>query len=168
MQIPSISLQSTDNRSVDLSGSADGLTIIYCYPRTGTPDQEPPGGSEVWNALPGARGCTPQACAFRDHYGELRSLGAEVFGLSTQRTEYQREAVERLRLPFELLSDAEFAFTEALGLPTFKAGGIRLLKRLTLVIRAGRIIKVFYPVFPPDKHPEEVINWLSQKRRRTA
>ena len=146
-----------------MSEPAGGLTVIYCYPRTGRPGEEPPGGSEAWDALPGARGCTPQACAFRDHYGELRDLGAEVFGLSTQTTEYQREAVERLRLPFELLSDAGFALTEALGLPTFKAGGMRLLKRLTLVIRAGRIVKVFYPVFPPDEHPEEVIGWLSQK-----
>ena len=162
MRSPSVPLRSTSDRSVDLSEPAGGLTVIYCYPRTGRPGEEPPGGSEAWDALPGVRGCTPQACAFRDHYGELRDLGAEVFGLSTQTTEYQREAVERLRLPFELLSDAGFALTEALGLPTFKAGGMRLLKRLTLVIRAGRIVKVFYPVFPPDRHPEEVVSWLSQ------
>jgi peroxiredoxin len=133
-------------------------------PRTGVPDREPPGGLEAWNALPGARGCTPEACAFRDHHGELRALGAEVFGLSTQTTEYQREAAERLRLPFELLSDAGFALTESLGLPTFEVEGFRLLKRLTLVIDEGRVAKVFYPVFPPDKHPEEVLRWLAQRR----
>ncbi len=163
MRVPSVPLRASDGRSVDMAEAAGGLIIVYCYPRTGKPDQEPPGGLEAWNALPGARGCTPQACAFRDHYGELQALGAELFGLSTQTTEYQKEVAERLRLPFALLSDADFALTEALGLPAFEVAGIRLLKRLTLVIREGWIVKVFYPVFPPDKHPEEVISWLAQK-----
>ena len=133
-------------------------TVVYCYPRTGEPGRDPPKG---WNDIPGARGCTPQACSFRDHYRELQACGVEVFGLSTQSTEYQREAVERLHLPFELLSDLELALTNALQLPTFEVESMTLIKRLTLIIHAGRIEKVFYPVFPPDKHVEEVIELLS-------
>jgi peroxiredoxin len=112
--------------------------------------------------IPGARGCTPQSCAFRDHHAELRSRGTRVFGLSAQGTEYQREAAQRLRLPFELLSDEELAFATALGLPVFEAEGMTLLKRLTLVVNDGRIEKVFYPVFPPNENAQEVIEWLSQ------
>jgi peroxiredoxin len=115
-----------------------------------------------WDEIPGARGCTPQSCTFRDHHAELRSLGARVFGLSTQDTEYQREAAERLRLPFELLSDEDLAFAKALDLPVFEAEGMALLKRLTLVIKDGRVEKVFYPVFPPNENAEEVIRWLLQ------
>ena len=132
---------------------------MYCYPRTGRPDQAPPHG---WNEIPGARGCTPQSCAFRDHHHELQALGARVYGLSTQSTGYQQEAVERLHLPFELLSDAELAFTNALRLPTFEVESMPLIKRLTLIILDGRIEKVFYPVFPPDKNADEAIAWLSQ------
>jgi peroxiredoxin len=163
-RVPPVPLPSTGGRDVDLSKVGAPLAVVYCYPRTGAPDREPPGGLDAWNALPGARGCTPESCAFRDRHGELRALGAEVFGLSTQTAEYQREAAERLRLPFELLSDAGFALTESLGLPTFEVEGFRLLKRLTLVIDEGRVSKVFYPVFPPDKHPEEVLRWLSRRR----
>ncbi len=155
--LPSISLMSTSGRLVDLS-IGRGLTVVYCYPRTGRPDQEPLKG---WNEIPGARGCTPQSCAFRDHYRELEALGARVFGLSTQTTEYQQEAVQRLHLPFNLLSDAALALTSALRLPTFQVESMTLIKRLTLIIRSGRIERVFYPVFPPDKNAEEVIAWLS-------
>jgi len=157
LRLPSVPLLSTAGRLVDLS-SLPGRTVVYCYPRTGRPDQELPQG---WNEIPGARGCTPQSCAFRDHHRELQALGARLFGLSTQETDYQREAAERLDLPFELLSDAELAFARALRLPTFEVESVTLIKRLTLIIRDGYIEKVFYPVFPPDAHPEEVIGWLS-------
>jgi peroxiredoxin len=156
--LPSVPLHSTAGRLVDLS-RLTGRVVVYCYPRTGQPDKEPPFG---WNEIPGARGCTPQACAFRDHYRELQQLGAEVFGLSTQDTAYQGEAVERLHLPFELLSDERLAFAKALRLPTFAIDSIVLIKRLTLIICNGRVEKVFYPVFPPDKNAEEVREWLSR------
>src|SRR5919201_3017055 len=146
MRLPSVPLASTTGRAVDLA-ALRGTTVVYCYPRTGRPDEEPPQG---WNEIPGARGCTPQSCAFRDHEGELRALGARVFGLSTQTTEYQREAAERLHLPFELLSDADLAFAEALRLPSFEVDSMTLIKRLTMIVVDGRIAKVFYPVFPPD------------------
>ncbi len=158
MRLPSVPLMSTGGRLVDLAG-LPGRTVVYCYPRTGRPDSDVPKG---WNAIPGARGCTPQSCAFRDHYQELRALGVEVFGLSTQTTAYQQEAVARLHLPIELLSDAELAFTRALRLPTFAFEEMALIRRLTLIVRDGRIEKVFYPVFPPDKNAEDVISWLSQ------
>jgi len=121
----------------------------------------PPG----WNEIPGARGCTPQACAFRDYYQELQALGADVFGLSTQDSDYQREAAERLHLPFELLSDEQLAFTHSLNLPTFEAAGMVLIKRITLILRDGIIEKVFYPVFPPDKNAEDVIEWLGKANK---
>jgi peroxiredoxin len=124
---------------------------------TGRSDRELPEG---WDDISGARGCTPQSCAFRDHHQELESLGARVFGISTQDTEYQREAAERLHLPYELLSDGELAFAKALNLPTFEADGMTLMKRLTLVVVDGRILKVFYPVFPPDANAAEVATWL--------
>ncbi|MCI0395137.1 MAG: peroxiredoxin [Chloroflexi bacterium] len=158
LQLPSVSLLSTAGRLVDLAGLA-GTTVVYCYPRTGLPDQGPPPG---WDLIPGARGCTPQSCAFRDHYQELQALQAAVFGLSTQDTDYQREAAQRLHLPFELLSDAGLAFTRALQLPTFEAAGMVLIKRLTLIIDDGQIVKVFYPVFPPDQNAAEVIEWLAK------
>ena len=158
MKLPPIALLSTSGEPVDLS-SLLGRTVVYCYPRTGRPDEDLPQG---WDEIPGARGCTPQSCAFRDHHAELRALGTKVFGLSTQGTEYHREAVERLHLPFELLSDESLAFTKALGLPTFEVEGMVLIKRLTLVIRDGHIERVFYPVFPPDKNAEEVVEWLSR------
>jgi peroxiredoxin len=121
--------------------------VLYAYPRTGHPDEP---GPPDWDAIPGARGCTPQACSYRDHHAELRALGAQVFGLSTQTTAYQQEMAQRLQLPYEVLGDAEFRLTEALTLPTFEAGGMRLLKRFTLLVHAGRIEACFYPVFPPD------------------
>ncbi len=158
MRLPSVPLMSTAGEPVDLS-NLPGRTVIYCYPMTGRPDQEPPRG---WDEIPGARGCTPQSCSFRDHDGELRALGARVFGLSTQDTEYQREAAGRLRLPFELLSDERLEFALALNLPTFQADSMTLLKRITLIIDSGRIEKVFYPVFAPDRNAQEVIEWLSR------
>jgi peroxiredoxin len=157
MKIPSVALLSTTGEMVDLASSI-GRTVVYCYPRTGQPDQNPPNG---WNEIPGARGCTPQSCAFRDHYQELQAFKAKVFGLSTQGTGYQCEAVERLHLPFELLSDEKLKFAHSLRLPTFEIESMKLIKRLTLIINNGQIEKVFYPVFPPDKNAEEVIDWLS-------
>ena len=163
MEIPSLLLTSTAGREVDLSRLA-GRTIVYCYPRTGRPDQEIPKG---WNEIPGARGCTPQSCAFRDHFQEFLSLEIAVFGLSTQDTDYQQEVYRRLNLPFELLSDSTLAFTHALQLPTFEVEGMILIKRLTLIIDAGRIIKVFYPIFPPDKDAVQVLQWFSAKGVKT-
>lgn len=160
MSVPSIPLRSTSGRLVDLA-TLGGRTVLYCYPRTGRPDQEPPPG---WNGIPGARGCTPQSCAFRDHHRELQSLGAQVFGLSAQSTPDQQEAAERLHLPFELLSDSELELATALKLPTFRVASLTLIKRLTLILRDGKIEKVCYPVFPPDKNAEQVVEWLSQNR----
>lgn len=154
--LPPIALPSTAGKAVDLS-ALDGPVVVYCYPMTGRPDTPLPDG---WDAIPGARGCTPQGCAYRDHYAELRALGAEVFGLSTQGSDYQREAAERLQLPFQLLSDADLAFAQALGLPLFEVEGMTLIRRTTLIARAGRIAKVFHPVFPPDRDAGAVIAWL--------
>jgi peroxiredoxin len=161
MRLPHVELVSTGGRHVDLS-SLPGRTVVYAYPRTGEPDRNPPPG---WDAIPGARGCTPQSCAFRDHFEELKRAGArQVFGLSTQDTEYQREAATRLHLPFELLSDARLELTRSLGLPTFEVAGMTLIKRLTLILREGAIENVFYPVFPPNKNAEDVLDWLASKR----
>ena len=162
MVLPALELRATSGRAVNLAALRD-RTVLYIYPRTGRPDQEPPSG---WNEIPGARGCTPQSCSFRDHKAELESLGAKIFGLSTQDSEYQQEAVQRLHLPFELLSDCNFALTEALRLPTFTADGMRLVKRVTLVLQDGQVEKVFYPVFPPDRNAEEVIAWLRDNPTR--
>ena len=161
MRMPRITHRSTRDRAVDLGDLGKRRTVIYIYPRTGRPDRPVPA---EWDAIPGARGCTPESCGFRDHFAEITTLGAGVYGLSTQDSEYQKEAVERLRLPFELLSDSHFAATEALRLPTFEFDGERLLKRLTLVVRDDRIEHVFYPVFPPDLHAEAVATWLSSGR----
>lgn len=156
-RMPSVSLRSTAGRHVSLDRLTAARTVIYCYPMTGVPGKPLPAG---WDMIPGARGCTPQACAFRDHYRELAELGAEVLGLSTQTTDYQKEMVERLHLPFEVLSDAEFRFCEEMRLPMFEVEGMRLVKRLTLVIRDGVIESVFYPVFPPDSSAEDIVRWL--------
>ena len=158
MSLVKIALPSTDGATVDLS-SLTGLFVIYIYPMTGRPGVPLPVG---WDAIPGARGCTPQSCSFRDHYTELKALGSGVFGLSTQDSEYQREVRDRLHLPFELLSDSSLRLKSALRLPTFHVNGLELYKRLTLIVDRGKIEKVFYPVFPPDKNAEEVLNWLKQ------
>jgi peroxiredoxin len=161
MKLPSVALTSTCGRRVNLA-EVRGTTVVYIYPRTGRPDRDVPTG---WNAIPGARGCTPQSCAFRDHHEELKRAGAaQVFGLSTQDTAYQREAAERLHLPFELLSDEKLAFARALKLPTFDVDGMKLIKRITLVAREGAIVKVFYPVFPPDRNAGDVLDWLTAAR----
>ena len=137
--------------------------MLYIYPRTGVPGVDLPPG---WDDIPGARGCTPQSCSFRDHFAELKALGvAHVFGLSTQDTDYQREAAERLHLPFPLLSDAGLKFTRALDLPTFTLASMILLKRMVLIVDDGVIGKVFYPVFPPDKSAAEVVAFLRQSQR---
>lgn len=161
MEVPALALRATSDALVDLSTLA-GRTVVYAYPRTGEPDVPTPA---AWDQIPGARGCTPQSCAFRDHHAELAELGARVFGLSTQVTAYQCEVKERLQLPFELLSDEHLALTNALRLPTFTFGAETLLKRLTFVLTDGVVEKVFYPVFPPDENAAEVIAWFSAQPR---
>lgn len=162
MAVPSVMLAATDGTSVDLS-ALPGRTVVYIYPRTGVPGQPLP--SEDWDLIPGARGCTPQSCAFRDHHAELQGLGARVFGLSTQDTPYQKELAERLHLPFPVLSDEHQHFARALRLPTFKVAGMVLIKRMALIIRDGVIEHLFYPVFPPDRNAADVLAWLSQTSR---
>ena len=158
--VPPIALPATDGSFVRLDAPDAPRTVVFAYPRTGRPDEDFPGGLETWNAIPGARGCTPQACAYRDRHGELIAEGVRVFGLSTQDTDYQREMVERLHLPFPVLSDARLELTRALDLPTFEHAGLTLLKRHTLVISAGAIEQVFYPAFPSDRDAEQVLAWL--------
>ena len=155
--MPAITLPSTSGTLVNLGALTAPRTVIFCYPMTGKPGTPLPDG---WDAIPGARGCTPQTTAFRDHFQELAAFGADVFGLSTQTTDYQREMAERLHLPFPVLSDAEFKFCDALRLPTFEVAGMRLVKRLTLVVRDGAIETVFYPVFPSDQNAAQVLHWL--------
>lgn len=136
---------------------------MYIYPLTGQPGFALPEG---WDEIPGARGCTPQSCAFRDHFAELLAAGVDrVFGLSTQDTAYQREAAERLHLPFALLSDSDFVFATTLRLPSFEVAGKRLLKRMTLIVDDGCITTVFYPVFPPDRNASDVLVWLRENKR---
>lgn len=157
MRLPSLPLAATDGTRVDLS-ALQGRTVAYIYPRTGRPGQALPTG---WDAIPGARGCTPQSCSFRDHFADLQKAGVkQLFGLSTQDTPYQKEAAERLHLPFLLLSDEDLKFARALDLPTFKVDGMELIKRMTLIIDDGVITYVLYPVFPPDKSAEETVRWL--------
>jgi peroxiredoxin len=157
MRLPDMALAATSGSDVNLARLA-GRTVLYIYPRTGVPGVDAPPG---WDDIPGARGCTPQSCGFRDHFAELKGLGvAHLFGLSTQDTGYQREVAERLHLPFAILSDAKLALTRALRLPTFTTSGMTLLKRMALVVDDGVIAKVFYPVFPPNKNAAEVIAWL--------
>jgi peroxiredoxin len=159
MPVPSLRLRASDGRLVDLAESGPGRTVVYLYPRTGRPGTDSPKG---WDAIPGARGCTPEACGFRDHFSDLRAAGVgEVWGLSSQDVEYQAEAVARLHLPFSMLSDPALALADALRLPMFSAPGHnRLYCRLTLVLCNGVIEHVFYPVFPPDTHAQQVLDWL--------
>jgi peroxiredoxin len=159
LRVASVSLLATDNTVIDLA-ALSGRVVVYAYPRTGRPNEENPDG---WDMIPGARGCSPQSCAFRDQFSELRALGVTgLFGLSTQDTAYQREAAERLHLPFPLLSDENLVLTKAMQLPHFRTSGMTLLRRLTWIARNGRIEKVFYPVFPPDRNAGEVIGWLRE------
>ena len=158
-RIASVALPATDGRTVDLS-RIKGQVVVYTYPRTGRPGVALLDG---WDMIPGARGCTPQSCAFRDHHAELKALGvSEVFGLSTQSPDYQREAAARLHLPFAILSDENSKLTRAMNLPTFETNGMELLKRFTLIIKDGVIEHVFYPVFPPDRNAGDVIAWLRE------
>jgi peroxiredoxin len=159
-RLPDIALAATDGTSVNLS-KLTGRTVVYGYPRSGRPGQALPTG---WNAIPGARGCTPQSCGFRDHSAELKRLGVvQLYGLSTQDRDYQRELVAREHLPFAILSDADFKLTRALNLPTFSVDGMTLIKRMAWVIDDGVIAKVFYPVFPPDKSAAEVVDWIKAR-----
>jgi len=160
MALPDLALPATSGPSVNLS-KLKGRSVLYIFPRTGVPGIDAPPG---WDQIPGARGCTPQSCGFRDHFAELRALGiSHVYGLSTQDTAYQREAAERLHLPFAILSDADLKLAGALGLPTFTTSAMTLLKRMALIIDDGVIAKTFYPVFPPDKNAEEVVAWLRRE-----
>ncbi len=157
--VPAVALRASGGERVDLAAAAagDGFLVVYVYPQTGVPGRPLPAG---WGRIPGARGCTPQSCAFRDGAGELVELGATVFGLSGQPLAEQRELAERERLPYPLLNDSGFQLAETLGLPTFVAGGVRYYRRLTFIARRGRIARVFYPVFPPQDNAGDVIAWL--------
>lgn len=160
-RLAAVSLRATDGGQVDLA-ALRGRSVVYAYPRTGRPGTDNPPG---WDMIPGARGCTPQSCSFRDRAAELKALGVQhLFGLSTQDPAYQREAAERLHLPFALLSDEDLRLTRAMKLPTFDTSGMTLLKRFTLVIDDGVITHVLYPVFPPDRSAADVIEWLSRRR----
>jgi peroxiredoxin len=164
MSLPDVPLAATDGTTLSLARLA-GRTVVYAYPRTGEPGRV--AVVDDWDQIPGARGCTPQSCAFRDHYTELKAAGADqVFGLSTQSTAYQKEMADRLHLPFPVLSDEKLAFAQALRLPTFEAAGLTLIKRLALIVDAGRITHVFYPVFPPDRNAGDVLAWLQANPRR--
>ncbi|WP_439535476.1 DUF1499 domain-containing protein [Methyloversatilis sp.] len=163
MHLPALALPRTDGGTIDLA-ALRGLRVIYVYPMTGRPDSPLPDG---WDAIPGARGCTPQSCAFRDHHAELAALGAGVFGLSSQSGPYQQEAAARLLLPFPLLSDDGLQLKTALRLPTFTAAGLELYRRLTLITDDARIVKVFYPVFPPDRNAADVLTWLKEHTMKT-
>jgi peroxiredoxin len=157
--VPHVRLPSTRGGELDLGdAAATGRVVVYVYPRTGVPGQPLPEG---WDEIPGARGCTPQNCSFRDHAAELGELGASVIGLSAQPPDEQREFVARERIPYPLLADPDLRLADELGLPTFEAAGTRFYKRLTFVARDGHIEKVFYPVFPPDRNAAEVLAWLS-------
>ena len=161
-KLPAIALMSTKDAALDIS-TLRGYLVIYCYPMTGVPGIPLPAG---WDEIPGARGCTPQSCSFRDHYQELKALNADVVGLSTQITAYQKEMVDRLHLPFPVLSDHELKFQDALKLPVFKAAGMTLLKRVTLIAKDGVIVAVHYPIFPSDSDPTWVMDYLDQQKLR--
>ena len=160
-RMPTVTVQSAEGSEVDLGALGPGLTVVYVYPMTGTPGVALPEG---WDDIPGARGCTPETCGFRDHFAQLRAEGADrVYGLSTQDLATQREVVDRLRLPYPLLADPEMKLGAALGLPTFEAGGVTRYSRLTLILVDDEIEHVFYPVFPPNAHAIEVLGWLSPR-----
>src|SRR5262245_32064536 len=165
--LPAVALPSTAGGTVRLDRATAARAVLFFYPRTGEAGKS---AGPQWDAIPGARGCTPQSCGFRDRYREFEAQGVRVLGLSTQTTAYQREAVERLHLPFELLSDAELVLTAALRLPTFEypvasGGGSTLIKRMAWYAEGGRIEKVWYPVFPPDRNADAVLEWLGVRAR---
>lgn len=161
LTLPALTLPTSDGGMVDLGDLGPGRTVIYLYPLTGRPGSDLPTG---WDSIPGARGCTTEACDFRDHHDDLRNEGVNaVYGLSSQDVGYQAEVVDRLRLPFMMLSDERFQLADALNLSTFQAPGQdRLYSRLTLIIRDGRIEHIFYPIFPPNTHAQQVLAWLTQ------
>jgi peroxiredoxin len=159
LKMPQLALRTTAESTVDFS-SLTGRSVIFCYPKTGLPGIEPPAS---WNDIPGARGCTPQNCGFRDQYASLQRAGVkQLFGLSTQSSSYQQEAVDRLQLPYSLVSDEKLALAHALSLPTFDFGGETLIKRLTLIVDDAVITHVLYPVFPPDKSAGDTLEWIKQ------
>jgi len=166
-EVPGVSLRSTLGGSVDLAAmaAASGLLVVYVYPRTGVPGEPLPDG---WDEIPGARGCTPQSCAFRDHVSELAAHDASVIGISAQSPAEQLEFAEREHIPYPLLSDSELRLAETLGLPTFEAAGMTLYRRLTFIARATRIQEVLYPVFPPERNASDVLAWLSQTRKNKS
>jgi peroxiredoxin len=166
LALPSLTLPTSDDRHVNLGELGPGRTVIYLYPMTGVPGVDLPAG---WDEIPGARGCSTEACDFRDHFSLLHDAGvANVYGMSSQDPAYQREVVERLDLPFSMLSDPEFALADALNLPTFAAPGHdRLYTRLTLVVHDGVIEHVFYPIFPPNTHAQQVLDWLQKNATRS-
>jgi peroxiredoxin len=159
LHLPSILLNATNGSSINI-GNLKGWHVIYIYPMTGQPNTPLPAG---WDAIPGARGCTPQSCSFRDYFDDFAELNVKVYGISTQTAEQQLEAKKRLHLPFELLSDSQLMLRNAVNFPMFQVGELNLYKRLTIVINDNQIVKVFYPVFPPDKNAEEVIEWLKKR-----
>jgi peroxiredoxin len=159
-EMPALEFPGTADEKIRIDRFGPGRTVLYIYPRTGRPDTDLPEG---WDEIPGARGCTPETCGFRDHHADLAEAGApEVFGLSSQDTEYQREAADRLHLPFQLLSDPELRLAEALNLPTFETSGMKLYRRLTMIVRDGKVEHVFYPIFPPGEHAAQVLQWLKE------
>jgi peroxiredoxin len=160
LAVPSLALRSSDGGTANLAELAAGRLVAYVYPRTGRPGEPSPVG---WNDIPGARGCTPQSCAYRDSLAEFERLGATVVGISAQDSDEQREFTEREHIPFPLLSDCELKLSAALGLPIFEAAGMKLYRRLTFVAEAGTIVKSFYPVFPPDRNAAEVLAWLADR-----
>jgi peroxiredoxin len=160
LKLPNFSLNATNGKAINLA-DIKGKLVVYCYPMTGQPNVALPEG---WDQIPGARGCTPQSCSFRDHYQELQELGAEVLALSVQSTEYQKEMVDRLHLPFQVVSDVNYQFQKALNLPTFVVAGMKLLKRVTLIANNGVIEAVHYPIFPSDSDPSWVIDYLKSHR----
>jgi peroxiredoxin len=164
LRLPNVSLASTAGSFVDLAGLGGAWVVVYCYPLTGAPGVALP---TDWDEIPGARGCTPQSCSFRDLFGQLAEEHATVYGLSTQSTDYQREVRNRLHLPFELLSDFDLSFVRQMRLPTFFAEGSELVKRVTIIARDGIIRKVFYPVFPPTTNAEKVLDWLRTANGRS-
>lgn len=159
--LPHVRLWSTRGRWVDVAEAAPRF-VLFAYPRTGRPDEPAPPG---WDEIPGARGCTPQSCAYRDLHAEFRALGHEVFGLSTNAPAHQAEFAQRMAIPYEMLSDETLRLTDAMRLPTFEHRGARLLKRMALVVERGRVAKVFYPVFPPDRNAADVLAWLRDAQK---
>jgi peroxiredoxin len=165
LALPSLSLVATTGGSVNLS-TISGCVVVFAYPRTGRPNESPL--VPDWDLIPGARGCTPQTCGFRDRHSEFQALHCRVYGLSTQAPEFQQEMVARLHVPFPVLSDEKLELTHALRLPTFTAAGQILLKRLVLILENRRIEKVFYPVFPPDRSALTVLEWLRARPKAFA